>query len=213
MNKEIIKERIGSENFEGLPPASKEKKAEKRSSQKLTDKSLNDNVLYATFLLDEQEFAIDVENVREAIEFQKNIIKIPATIDVVEGIINLRGQIIPLINLRAGLKITPITYDQNCRIAIVKCKGNYFGLLFDDIKKVTEVEKNNIQFVKDSSNKTAIEGIIHIEEDEELIQLLNPDHLIEKFDIPLIPNDLEEDNRLKRKIIRIQNITVNIGDV
>ncbi len=155
----------------------------------------NADSLFATFFLENQEFAIDVRKVREAIELTMTIIPIPNSIDIVKGIINLRGEIIPIIDLKLRFQMDS-PYKTDCRVAIVKCKNRYFGLLFDNISEVLRIKTDTVKTVEtDPENKnTSIQGLINLgdESNERIIQIFNPDLLFEKYDLPLIANQSED---------------------
>ena len=109
--------------------------------------------MYAIFYLNNQEFAININKVRESINFEAEIIKIPNSIDIVKGVINIRNEIIPIINLKKRFGETNLSYTEDCKIAIVSYKSTFIGLLFDDISEVLEIEEKNIKSTESNSIK------------------------------------------------------------
>jgi purine-binding chemotaxis protein CheW len=65
---------------------------------------INGTVQYLTFKLADETFALDVAKVREILE-QSNITKVPQTPDFMRGVINLRGSVVPVIDMRLKLSI------------------------------------------------------------------------------------------------------------
>jgi len=95
-----------------------------------------------TFHIGEEEFGIDIFLVRSIIKML-NVTKVPHSPDFVEGVINLRGKVIPLINLRKrfGLKEKP--YERQTRIIIVEIE-NQIGFIVDSVSEVLRISSSNI---------------------------------------------------------------------
>ena len=163
--------------------------------------------LFAIFFLDGQEFGLEVENVREAVRYQDEIIKLPTSVDIVEGVINLRGAIIPVINLRTRLALPPSSPKGDSHFAIIKYQGYYYGMLFDNISEVIRVSTSDINRIDENGeDQTLCEiGILLLEEGRRLIQLLEPNLLFDRYQLPRIEND--QDEQAGRKIDIRQNIT------
>ncbi len=178
----------------------------------LINNSKGKESIFASFLLDNQEFAIRVDKVREAVMFGEKPIRIPASIDIIEGLLNLRGGIIPIINLKRRFRYNTDEYAKDSIIAITKIKNNYFGLLFDNISEVLRLRSDVISSLQfNSENKEVIiNGVINIEGGKRVIQIIDPDIIFDKYDLPFIFNEVEENDgnefRL-RKVELIQIIT------
>lgn len=102
---------------------------------------------YLTFALGKEEYGIEILKVREIIGYM-NITAIPQMPNYVRGIINLRGQVIPVIDLRSrfGMETIEIT-DQTCIIVVdIHQNGRSFnaGLIVDRVQEVLNIEGGNI---------------------------------------------------------------------
>ncbi len=157
----------------------------------------SNEVLFATFILDEIEFGINANNVNEAIRPTQEIIPIPSSIDIIDGIINLRNKVIPIINMRKrfGLNNKPETSRY---YAIVNYKNHEIGLCFDDICKVIRVPKDNIKDMGKSAedNQFCSSGIISIDNGKNLVQILDPQLVFQNLCLPLIDN-IQDKNAIK----------------
>lgn len=92
---------------------------------------------YLTFLLDREEYGIEILKVREIINIT-GITVVPQTSDFVEGVINLRGKVIPVIDLRTRFGLPRIAYsDQTC--IIVVDVGTMMGIIVDTVRAVYDV--------------------------------------------------------------------------
>ena len=103
------------------------------------------------FGLGKEEFGIDISRVREIVRLQ-NITAIPQSLDFVEGIVNLRGQIVPIVDLRCrfgqGLtETTPLHI-----VIIVQIGGRQVGLIGDRVLDIVSVDASQIQKVPRTGN-------------------------------------------------------------
>lgn len=95
------------------------------------------------FELNGEEYAIDVENVKEIIKAEeKEVISVPNVPDFIEGISNVRGQAVPLINLEKKFEMKT---KENEFIVIIDLEGTTAGLLVDDVKEVKKVDMDRIK--------------------------------------------------------------------
>lgn len=98
---------------------------------------------YLTFMLDDEEYGVEILKVREIIGIM-DITKVPQTPDFVEGVINLRGKVIPVIDLRTKFGLDRTEYnDQTC--IIVVDVGMMMGIIVDTVQEVHDVPSANIE--------------------------------------------------------------------
>jgi purine-binding chemotaxis protein CheW len=97
-----------------------------------------------TFKLENEEFGVDILKVQE-INKMMNITKIPNAPSFIEGVINLRGKIIPVIDLRKRLGFHNKAYDQSTRIIVVELDGLVLGFIVDSVSEVLRVPGNTIE--------------------------------------------------------------------
>jgi purine-binding chemotaxis protein CheW len=122
------------------------------------DNKGNENIFkekYLTFFIDEQLFAIPSSQVVEIIRMQP-ITYIPKLPPFVIGVINLRGKIVPLIDLRLKFNKEPREYDDYTSIIVVETGDLSVGFIVDRVNDVTDVSKNQIsdspKLAKDTTN-------------------------------------------------------------
>ena len=103
---------------------------------------------YLTFLLDKEEYGIHISNVREIIGMMK-ITKVPRCPDFVKGVINLRGKVIPVVDLRTRFGMAPVgTTDRTCIVVVEICRENEWlviGLVVDSVSEVLAVKGADIE--------------------------------------------------------------------
>ena len=97
-----------------------------------------------TFKLENEEFGVDILKVQE-INKMMNITKIPNAPTFIEGVINLRGKIIPIIDLRKRLGFHNRVYDKSTRIIVVELDGLVLGFIVDSVSEVLRILGNTIE--------------------------------------------------------------------
>lgn len=98
---------------------------------------------YLTFVLDKEVFGIDIGFVTEIVGMQK-ISEIPESPDYVKGIINLRGKIIPVIDMRLKFKKSPAEYNDRTCIIVIEIQDIPVGLIVDVVNEVNTIPDSAI---------------------------------------------------------------------
>lgn len=98
---------------------------------------------YVVFRLENEHYGVDIMNVREVSEF-KDTLKIPNTPAFIDGVINLRGEITPIISLKKRFNLSG-GYDRNQgRVIVVNMNDKLIGFLVDEASQVLTIEDSNI---------------------------------------------------------------------
>jgi purine-binding chemotaxis protein CheW len=110
---------------------------------------------YLTFHLDKEEFGIQVLKVREIMGVQ-DITAVPQTPDFVRGVINLRGKVIPVVDLRLKFGLTEKEYTQRTCIIVVHMEGRgvslLMGIIVDGVSEVLNLAAGDIEDTPDFGN-------------------------------------------------------------
>lgn len=91
-----------------------------------------------SFCIDSEEFGVEILKVQEIIKMVQ-ITRLPDTPDSVEGVINLRGRIIPVIDLRAKLGLPKKDFSKDNRIIVVDLSGRTIGFIVDSVSEVLRI--------------------------------------------------------------------------
>jgi len=102
---------------------------------------INELLQLVSFKLGDEEYGVDILAVQEIIKNQQ-ITKIPNSPDFVEGVISLRGRVIPVIDLRTILGMPKAVNKVNSNIIIVEIEGRTVGFIVDSVSEVLRVPKN-----------------------------------------------------------------------
>ncbi len=96
---------------------------------------------FVSFKIENEEFGVDILDVQE-INKMVPITRVPNSPDFVEGVINLRGRIIPVIDLRTRLGLPKIEQDKDSRIIVVDLERKTIGFIVDAVSEVLRIPKN-----------------------------------------------------------------------
>lgn len=110
--------------------------------------SITETTQYLTFKLGEEVFALDVNVVREILDFT-TITKVPQTPDFMRGVINLRGSVVPVVDMRLKFGMTATEKTVNTCIVVVEvsvgAERTVLGALVDSVQEVFELEAASIE--------------------------------------------------------------------
>ena len=137
---------------------------------------------YLTFTLDKEQFAVDISKVREVLEFT-SVTKVPRTPEFMRGVINLRGSVVPVVDLRLkfGLSRTEQSIDTCVIITEVESKGEklVLGALADSVQEVIELEPGSIEPPPRLGTRVNIDFIRGMgKRDEKFLILLDLDRVL-----------------------------------
>ena len=131
-----------------------------------------------SFHLAKEHYGINILNVQEIILLGQ-ITSIPEVPSYVEGLINLRGKVIPVIDLRRRFGLNAVEYGENTRIIITNTSQRTIGLVVDEVHEVLRLDGNQIEPLPASlTNVDAsyITGVVKLE--ERILILLNTEAVI-----------------------------------
>ena len=97
-----------------------------------------------TFSIGEEEFGVDILSVQEIIRMM-DITKVPRAPEFVEGVINLRGKVIPIIDLRRRFGLTTRDHDKHTRIIVIEINNMIVGLVVDSVSEVLRIPASTVE--------------------------------------------------------------------
>lgn len=150
---------------------------------------------YVTFKSGKEYFGLKIQYVNEIIVFQE-ITKIPESEDYIKGLINLRGKIIPVIDVRLRFKQEAFEYTDRTCIIVVNVKNIVVGLIVEQIAEVVEIQEENIipsptVGKADKSQNKYVYAIGKVGEQVKL--LLDPDRLLNDEEINALDPNADAD--------------------
>src|SRR5579884_2059043 len=128
-----------------------------------------------TFLLKDEEFGFDIMSVQEIIRLPK-MAKVPRTPPYVEGIANLRGVVLPIIDMRTRFGMERANETDRTRVLVVDIGGVKTGLRVDRVQQVTRVLRGDIEPPPPAIRGTTadyLEGVVKLDKGQRIIMALN----------------------------------------
>ena len=128
---------------------------------------------YVVFNLNDKEFGINIMKVKEIISY-KEPTYVPNFPDFIEGVLNYRGTVIPLINLKKRFEMENVKAKEDSRIIVINYNNNDIGFIIDDATQTIKLEKSSIEplpDVIDTISRRFISGVGKINENRLLIIL------------------------------------------
>lgn len=137
---------------------------------------------YLTFVLDEEVFAVDVARVREILEFT-TVTKIPQTQHYMRGVINLRGCVVPVVDMRVLFGLPEADATVNTCIVVIEVKSGddpvVMGALTDSVREVMELEASQIEAAPKIGSRVKADFISGMGKyNNEFIMILNIDRML-----------------------------------
>ena len=130
------------------------------------------------FQLDDEEYGIDILKVQE-INRITEITKIPQSPDFVEGVINLRGNVIPIIDLRKRFNMPHKEYDKQTRIVVGEIGDRTVGFIVDAVSEIIRLPADKIEPAPNISADDKAEYILGVGKlDDKLLMLLDIDKIL-----------------------------------
>lgn len=148
--------------------------------------------MYVTFTLNREVFGISVMNVEELIGYTPAT-HIPNSENYLKGVINLRGKVVPVIDLRLKFRMTETAYNTSTVILIVNVENKPIGLIVDSVSDVANIPLEMInEYSKiDSGRKNHFIKYIANYNDE-LVLILDIDRFMDDIEIPAESEDSSE---------------------
>lgn len=96
------------------------------------------------FNIADKEYAVNIESVRE-VRRVKQVTPIPKSLDFIEGVVSLRGRVVPIINLRKKLGFPSVANTSFNRVLITESNNHVLGIAVDSVIGVTAIDKANVE--------------------------------------------------------------------
>ena len=155
---------------------------------------VGNGIQFITFLIQDEKYALDIKIVREFITYTQ-ITGMPNLPYYVKGVINLRGNIIPVVDLRIRFSLDELAYDKYTVIIIVQVKEKRVGMVVDSVSDVVFIPEDRIQPPPDYSTTIDMEYISGLgQHKDELVILLDGEKLLSPEDLLELPGELPNEN-------------------
>ncbi|MFQ5536321.1 MAG: chemotaxis protein CheW [Gemmatimonadota bacterium] len=126
---------------------------------------------YLSFFLDDEEYGIEILRIREIIGLLP-VTVVPRTPDFVRGVVNLRGKVIPVVDLRVKFGMDPVPETEETCIIVVQSQENLMGVMVDKVSEVLDINGEEIVDAPSLGHDVNTDYILGIGKSEGGIKLL-----------------------------------------
>ncbi|MDO9142240.1 MAG: chemotaxis protein CheW, partial [Methylobacter sp.] len=146
---------------------------------------VEDDEQMVVFRLDKEEFGVSIDSVQEIVRVPEELTHVPRAPAFVEGVINLRGAVLPVIDQRLRLGLATTERNDRQRIMVFLFDGVRTGFIVDSVTEVLKIPKSAIEVAPSLSGEQSrlIGRVANLEKQKRLIQLIDPSQLIESQDL------------------------------
>lgn len=132
---------------------------------------------YVIFKLGKEDYGLDIQKVT-TIEKIMPAARVPKTPNYIKGVINLRGEIVPVMDLRTKFNLPAVEETEETRIIILKFNEISFGVIVDEVDEVLQLTEEFIENVSNFSNDVSMDYILGVGKvDDRIVTLLNLEKL------------------------------------
>lgn len=149
------------------------------------DSQIDDEEQVVVFLLGREEFAVPIDSVQEIVRVSDALTKVPKAPPAVEGVVNLRGAVLPVMDLRRRLGLDQVERSDRQRIMVFLMAGVRTGFIVDSVVEVLKIHKSTIEASPSLSGEQSLllARMANLEKQKRMIQLIDPLHLIQKMEL------------------------------
>jgi purine-binding chemotaxis protein CheW len=162
-----------------------ESELESSTEAKAVDDNLDDDEQVVIFRLDKEEFGAPIASVQEIVRVPEELVRVPKAPSFVEGVINLRGTVLPVIDLRLRLGLKQVERTDRQRIMVFLISDVRTGFIVDQVAEVLKIPKSAIEPAPQLSNEQSLllSRMANLEKQKRMVQLLDPPHLMRKKEL------------------------------
>ncbi|MEO9275924.1 MAG: chemotaxis protein CheW [Marinomonas sp.] len=152
----------------------------KENGKALAESQKGELLQYLTFKLIDETYGINVMQIKEVLRYSE-IAPVPGAPSYVLGIVNLRGNVVTVVDTRVRFSLPECTITDETRIIIIEHDGEQIGLLVDAVQEVFYLYQNEIEQSPSVGNDEALKFIQGVyQKEEELVILLELDRMFER---------------------------------
>jgi purine-binding chemotaxis protein CheW len=143
---------------------------------------------FVVFRLGEDEFGLPVEAVDEVARLPDKITRVPRTPAFIEGVVNLRGEVLPVIDGRRRFDMPPTEAGERRRLLVVRSERHRAGLIVDAVLEITFATRASIKPAPEVTGEATrlVQGVVNLEAEGRIVLLLEPTNLLTRTERGLI---------------------------
>lgn len=148
----------------------------------------DDETQLVVFVLADQEFSVSIDSVQEITRVPEEMTRVPKTPDFIEGLVNLRGSVLPVLDMRTRFGLERMPRNDRQRILVLDLNGVRTGFVTDAVLEVLRLSRALIESAPPLSDEQArIMGrVVNFRDRKRMIQVLDVDELLDKSEVSAV---------------------------
>jgi len=157
-------------------------------SPSATGKASSSEQIFLVFRLGDDEFGLPIESVVEVAQVPEQITRLPKTPKFLEGVVNLRGEVLPVVDQRRRFDMPPLQEREGRRLVIMKTERHRAGLIVDSVSDVLRTRSENIEPPPNLTDDVSrlVHGVVNLQESNRLVLLLDPVEVLTRAEQKLL---------------------------
>jgi purine-binding chemotaxis protein CheW len=150
------------------------------NGQGSSHEAAQDELLFLVFRLGDDEFALPIDAVDEVGEVPVTIARVPKTPKFLEGVVNLRGDVLPVIDQRRRFDLPALERTSRRRLVVVRSERHRAGLIVDDVSDVLRVPARSVEPAPALTDQVGrlVRGVINLPESQRMVLVLDASELL-----------------------------------
>ena len=155
-----------------------------------TNTAIQEELIFLVFRLGDDEFGLPIDTVVEVAQVPQHITRVPRTPKFLEGVVNLRGEVLPVVDQRRRFDMPKLELAEGRRLVVVKTERHRAGLIVDSVSDVLRTYAENVEPPPDLTDATSrlVRGVINLEKSSRIVLLLDPTELLTRAEQGLLDN-------------------------
>ncbi len=170
---------------------------EEMKKEKVSTGSLNADSFeqFIVFILNGNEFGVPITSVQEIVRIPETMTSVPKAPDFIEGVMNLRGTVLPVIDQRKRMGLPASNRNDRQRIMVFIIDGVKTGFIVDAVTEVLKIPESFLEKAPALSDEQSrlLDRVANLNDEKRIIQIVNPDYLLEREAVSML-KEMEEDS-------------------
>jgi len=153
-----------------------------------TDARSGQEAIFLVFRLGDEEFGLPIDTVVEVAQVPENITRVPKTPKFLEGVVNLRGEVLPVVDQRRRFDLPKLENAEGRRLVVIKTERHRAGLIVDSVSDVLRTHDENIEPPPELTDVVSrlVRGVVNLEKAGRIVLLLDPTELLTRAEQGLL---------------------------
>jgi len=145
-------------------------------------------LIFLVFRLGDDEFGLPIDTVVEVAQVPEQITRVPRTPKFLEGVINLRGEVLPIVDQRRRFEMPPLAAGAARRLVVIRTARHRAGLIVDGVADVLRTDSSQIKPPPDLTDATSrlVSGVLNLQASGRIVLLLDSEELLTRAEQGLL---------------------------